>query len=54
MFLMNLFRIFLNLKNPIGNPDMDNENWQAWINIFKGENVEMRLEKQAFGSLAKG
>lgn len=31
-------------------PDMDNENWQAWINIFKGEDGEMKFEKQAFGS----
>lgn len=30
-------------------PDMDNENWQAWINIFKGENGKMQFEKQAFG-----
>ena len=29
-------------------PEMDNENWQAWINIFKGENSEMQFEKQAF------
>jgi succinate dehydrogenase/fumarate reductase flavoprotein subunit len=33
-------------------PEMDNENWQAWINIFKGEDGEMQFEKQAFGSLA--
>ena len=31
-------------------PEMDNKNWQAWINIFKGEDGEMMLEKQAFGS----
>ncbi|MBC8486876.1 MAG: FAD-binding protein [Bacteroidetes bacterium] len=31
-------------------PEMDNENWQAWINIFKGDDGEMKLEKQAFGS----
>jgi succinate dehydrogenase/fumarate reductase flavoprotein subunit len=29
-------------------PDMDNENWQAWINIFKGEDGTMQFEKQAF------
>jgi len=31
-------------------PEMDNENWQAWINIFKGENGSMQFEKQAFGT----
>ena len=30
-------------------PEMDDENWRAWINIFKGEDGEMRFEKQAFG-----
>ena len=29
-------------------PEMDNENWQAWINIFKGEDGKMQLEKQPF------
>ncbi len=29
-------------------PDVDNENWQAWINIFKGEDGNMKFEKQAF------
>jgi succinate dehydrogenase/fumarate reductase flavoprotein subunit len=32
-------------------PEMDDENWQAWINISKGDGGEMILEKQAFGSL---
>ena len=31
-------------------PNMDDENWQAWINIFKGPDGEMKFEKQAFGS----
>ena len=31
-------------------PEMDNENWQAWINIFKGENGTMQLEKQPFNT----
>ena len=31
-------------------PEMDNENWQAWINIFKGEDGTMQLEKQAFNT----
>jgi len=29
-------------------PEMDNENWQAWINIYKGEDGSMQLQKQAF------
>ena len=29
---------------------MDNENWQAWINIFKGADGNMQFEKQAFGT----
>lgn len=35
-------------------PDMDNENWQAWINIFKGDNGAMQFEKQAFGTWPNG
>lgn len=31
-------------------PEMDNENWQAWINISKGSDGSMQLEKQAFGT----
>lgn len=31
-------------------PEMDNVNWQAWINIFKGSDGSMMFEKQAFGS----
>lgn len=31
-------------------PKMDNKNWRAWINIYKGTDGEMLLEKQAFGS----
>jgi succinate dehydrogenase/fumarate reductase flavoprotein subunit len=31
-------------------PEPDNENWQAWINIYKGEDGEMQFEKQAFGA----
>lgn len=31
-------------------PDMDNENWQAWINIFKGEDGTMQFEKQLFNT----
>ena len=33
-------------------PEMDNENWQAWINIFKGEDGTMQLEKQPFNTWA--
>jgi len=29
-------------------PNLDNENWQAWINIYQGEDGTMQLEKQAF------
>jgi succinate dehydrogenase/fumarate reductase flavoprotein subunit len=29
-------------------PDIDNENWQAWINIWQDENGQMQLEKQPF------
>ena len=29
-------------------PQMDDENWRAWINIDKDEQGQMRLEKQAF------
>ncbi len=29
-------------------PDMDKKNWNAWINIYKGNDGEMKLEKQAF------
>lgn len=31
-------------------PEMDNENWQAWINIYKGNDGTMKFEKQAFSS----
>lgn len=31
-------------------PELDNTNWNAWINISQGDNGEMRLEKQPFGS----
>ncbi|MGO2339006.1 MAG: FAD-binding protein [Psychrobacter sp.] len=29
-------------------PDMDRENWDVWINIFKGSDGEMQFEKQPF------
>ncbi|MBI9017736.1 MAG: FAD-binding protein [Phycisphaerae bacterium] len=31
-------------------PDIDDNNWFAWINIFKGDDGTMKFEKQAFGS----
>ena len=31
-------------------PEVDDENWRAWINISKGPDGNMRLEKQAFDS----
>ncbi|KAA3622329.1 MAG: FAD-binding protein, partial [Proteobacteria bacterium] len=29
-------------------PKVDDDNWRAWINIYRGEDGSMRLEKQAF------
>jgi len=31
-------------------PEMDDKNWRAWINIYKGDDGSMQLEKQAFDS----
>jgi succinate dehydrogenase/fumarate reductase flavoprotein subunit len=31
-------------------PDLDDENWRAWINISRGADGSMQLEKQAFDS----
>ena len=31
-------------------PEMDTKNWNAWINIYKGSDGSMKLEKQPFGS----
>ncbi len=31
-------------------PELDDKNWQAWINIFKGQDGTMQFEKQPFGS----
>ncbi|MCK9173927.1 MAG: FAD-binding protein [Desulforhopalus sp.] len=31
-------------------PDMDTKNWNAWINIYKGTDGSMQLEKQPFDS----
>jgi len=31
-------------------PEMDTKNWNAWINIYKGNNGSMKLEKQPFGT----
>ena len=31
-------------------PDLDDANWRAWINIYKGADGSMQFEKQAFGS----
>ena len=31
-------------------PEPDTKNWNAWINIYKGRDGSMQLEKQAFGS----
>jgi len=34
-------------------PNLDNKNWQAWINIYKSKKGKMKLEKQPFGTWAK-
>jgi succinate dehydrogenase/fumarate reductase flavoprotein subunit len=31
-------------------PEMDNTNWQAWINIYKGADGHMQFEKQSFAN----
>ena len=31
-------------------PEMDDVNWRAWINIYKGTDGTMQFEKQPFGS----
>ena len=31
-------------------PEMDTKNWNAWINIYKGSDGSMKLEKQPFDS----
>lgn len=31
-------------------PELDDKNWRAWINIYKGPDGSMKLEKQPFGS----
>jgi succinate dehydrogenase/fumarate reductase flavoprotein subunit len=31
-------------------PDVDTKNWNAWINIYKGSDSKMKLEKQPFDS----
>lgn len=34
-------------------PELDNKNWQAWINIYKSKKGKMKFEKQAFGTWPK-
>ena len=29
-------------------PEIDDDNWRAWINIFKGDDNDMKFEKQSF------
>jgi succinate dehydrogenase/fumarate reductase flavoprotein subunit len=31
-------------------PDIDDENWRAWINIYQGDDGAMQLEKQPLGT----
>ena len=35
-------------------PDMDNDNWRAWINIYKGSDGAMKFEKQPFDNWPNG
>ena len=35
-------------------PDMDDNNWQAWINIYKGADGNMQFEKQLFNTWPNG
>ena len=35
-------------------PDLDDKNWQAWINIYKDADGNMQFEKQAFDSWPNG
>lgn len=35
-------------------PEMDTKNWNAWINIYKGSDGSMKLEKQPFDSWPAG
>ena len=35
-------------------PDMDDKNWQAWINIYKGADGNMQFEKQPFDRCPNG
>lgn len=34
-------------------PEVDYQNWQAWLNIYQDENGEMQFEKQPFGTWPK-
>jgi len=34
-------------------PEVDDENWRCWVNIHKGEDGKMLLEKQPFGTWPK-
>ncbi|RMF89974.1 MAG: succinate dehydrogenase/fumarate reductase flavoprotein subunit, partial [Planctomycetota bacterium] len=35
-------------------PHLDDENWRAWINIYRGDDGTMKLEKQPFGHWPDG
>lgn len=35
-------------------PDLDDKNWQAWINIYKGSYGNMQFEKKPFDCLPNG
>ncbi|RMG98865.1 MAG: FAD-binding protein [Candidatus Dadabacteria bacterium] len=35
-------------------PEMDTANWNAWVNLYRGPDGSMRVEKQPFGTWAAG
>ncbi|AAB89784.1 FAD-dependent oxidoreductase [Archaeoglobus fulgidus] len=35
-------------------PEIDDENWSVWVNIYKGSDGKMKLEKQPFGYWPNG
>lgn len=36
---------------PLDYPDVDSEKWDCWINIYKGNDSLMKLEKQPFSTV---
>jgi len=50
---MNNGIVPLILSDHSNEQQIENENWQAWINIYKDKNGAMAFEKQVFGTWAK-